>query len=85
VIAVPLHLDQYGIAARLRHSGAVERIELKHLSAERLRTSLNRLMKDPSYKARAQTLRQSLDRAGGQRRAADLIEQVLENPRQPDC
>ena len=85
VIAVPLHLDQYGIAARLHHSGAGERIELKHLSAERLRTSLNRLMKDPSYRARAQTLRQSLDRAGGQRRAADLIEQVIGQPRQPDC
>jgi zeaxanthin glucosyltransferase len=84
VIAIPLMLDQYGIAARLHHSGAGERIALRHISADGVRTALNRVMKNPSYKARAQILRQSLERAGGQRRAADLIEQVLGSARTAD-
>lgn len=77
VIAVPLNTDQYGVAARLQHSGAGERIELNKLSVKRFVESLDRILSQPSYKQRAQALSASLKQAGGEVRAADLIEQKL--------
>ena len=77
VVAVPLNGDQYGVAARLRHSGAGERIELNQLSAQSLRETVGRVLSDPSFAARARAVSASLAQAGGERRAADLIEQKL--------
>jgi zeaxanthin glucosyltransferase len=77
VVAVPMNTDQYGVAARLQHSGAGERIELKQISAKRFFESLDRILSQPAYKQRAQALSASLKQAGGEVRAADLIEQRL--------
>jgi UDP:flavonoid glycosyltransferase YjiC (YdhE family) len=77
VVAVPLNGDQYGVAARLKHSGAGERIELNRLSAQSLGEVVGRILSSPSYAERARTVRTSLEQAGGERRAADLIEQKL--------
>jgi zeaxanthin glucosyltransferase len=77
VVAVALNGDQYGVAARLHHSGAGERIDAKKLSAPELRAAIGRLLSDPSYKSRAAVIKASLARAGGERRAADLVEQTL--------
>ncbi len=77
VVAVPLNTDQYGVAARLAHSGAGERIDLGQLNTRRLYELLERILSQASYTERARAIRDSLDRAGGERRAADLIEQTL--------
>jgi MGT family glycosyltransferase len=77
VVAVPLNTDQYGVAARLAHCGAGERISLGQLNARRLYELLERILSQASYTERARTIRDSLDRAGGERRAADLVEQTL--------
>ena len=77
VIAVAMNGDQYGVAARLEHCGAGERIDAKRLTAPAFRDAISRLLRDPSYKARAATIQASLARAGGERRAADLVEQTL--------
>ena len=77
VVAVPLNGDQYGVAARLQHAGAGERVELRQLSADTLRQALERVLTVASYKDRAQAIGASLARAGGEQRAADLIEQVV--------
>jgi zeaxanthin glucosyltransferase len=77
VIAVPLNGDQYGVAARLQYSGAGERIMLKELNALHLRDVLRKILSQPSYTERARAMQASLQRAGGERRAADLIEEKL--------
>jgi zeaxanthin glucosyltransferase len=80
VIAIPLNTDQYGVAARVEHSGAGAAIPFKELSTSRLREGIRRLLNEPSYKERAQSIRTSIARAGGEVRAADLIEQRLGAP-----
>jgi zeaxanthin glucosyltransferase len=80
VIAVPLQSDQYGTAARIERSGAGAAIPLKELSTSSVRERIRRLLDDPSYKERAQRIRASIARAGGESRAADLIEQRLGQP-----
>jgi zeaxanthin glucosyltransferase len=77
VLAIPLGTDQYGVAARLVHAGAGERIQLKKLSAQRLEECLQRILSLPSYKQASEALRASLETAGGETRAANLIEQEL--------
>jgi zeaxanthin glucosyltransferase len=77
VIAVPLQADQYGTAARVEHSGAGAAIPLKQLSTPRLRETIRRLLDDRSYTERAQRIRASITRAGGEVRGADLIEDRL--------
>jgi len=78
VVAVPLNTDQYGVAARLVQCGAGERISLGQLDAPRLRERIAKVLSQPSYAQRARAICESLDRAGGERRAADLIEQTLD-------
>jgi MGT family glycosyltransferase len=77
VVAVPHNADQYGVAARLAHSGAGIAIPLTQLSASQLRTAIERLLTERSYTDRAHVIRSSIERAGGEVRAADLIEQYL--------
>ena len=71
VIAVPLNGDRYGVAARLQYSGAGERIMLKKLNALHLRDVLIKILSQPCYSDRARAMQASLQRAGGERRAAD--------------
>jgi zeaxanthin glucosyltransferase len=77
VVAVAMNGDQYGVAARLHHCGAGERIDAKRLTASNLREAISRLLGNPSYKARARVIQASLAEAGGERRAADLVENTV--------
>jgi zeaxanthin glucosyltransferase len=77
VVAVAMNGDQYGVAARLHHCGAGERVDAKRLTAPAVRDAISRLMNNPSYKAQAALIQASLALAGGERRAADLVEQTL--------
>jgi MGT family glycosyltransferase len=77
VVAVPLQTDNYGVAARLKYSGTGEWLPLTQLSARHLREAIDRMLSIPSYKERAKVMAASFRKAGGERRAADLIEQKL--------
>ena len=72
VVAVPHNADQYGVAARLTHSGAGISIPLSKLNSARLGDAIGRLLTDRSYKDRADVIRASIESAGGEMRAADL-------------
>jgi UDP:flavonoid glycosyltransferase YjiC (YdhE family) len=77
VVAVPLNTNQFGVAARLVRSGAGDRLELKGLRPDALRERLRRVLSEPSFRERARAMRESIERAGGAPRAADLVEQTL--------
>ena len=80
VIAIPVQTADTGIATRLQYSGAGEWIKLNRLTSERLSAAMQRIISEPSYKRRAQAMGASIKRAGGECRAADLIEQTLTLP-----
>lgn len=77
VVAIAMNGDQYGVAARLQHCRAGERIDARRLTAAAFRDAISRVLGNPSYKARATAMQASLARAGGEKRAADLVEQAL--------
>ena len=78
VLALPMVTDQFAVGARLGRSGAGEAITRKQFDSPSLRTTINRLLTVPSYRVRAQELAISLQKSGGEKRAADIIERAME-------
>ncbi len=77
MVAIPIANDQPGIAARIAWSGCGEAVPLKRLSVPMLRSAIERVLTEDSYKKNALRLQEGIKRAGGVSRAADIIEQVV--------
>jgi len=78
LVTIPITNEQPGIAARVERSGAGRRLGLHQLSPSSLGRMIREVLKQPSYRARAQAqaLQEDIARAGGVRRAAEIAEQV---------
>jgi zeaxanthin glucosyltransferase len=68
----PVAFDQKGNLARVLHHGLGER-----LATRRLADQIGRLVRDPGYRSRAETLARELAMAGGRARAADIVEEAI--------
>jgi MGT family glycosyltransferase len=75
-IAVPITYEQPAIASRVCWSGSGEVIPFRRLTVQKLRSSIEKVLEDSSYSSRANALKESIRRAGGARRASDLIERL---------
>lgn len=79
IIAIPMANDAYASAARVAYSNAGRRIGLTQISVGRIRREVRRILNDPRYRQNAQRLQDSIRRAGGVQRAANVIVDVLSN------
>ena len=77
MVAVPIAYDQPGIAARLAWTGAGEVVPLARLSISRLRSAIERVLTENSYKNSALRLQKAMHQLGGVSQAADIIEQMV--------
>lgn len=77
MVAIPIANDQPGVAARITWTGTGEMVPLSRLSVPRLRSAIKRVLTEPSYKQQALRLQAAIRDAGGVKRAADVIEQVM--------
>lgn len=77
MVAIPVANDQPGVAARIAWTGAGEVVSLKQLSVPKLQTAIKKVLTEESYKQKAVELQQAIARAGGVKKAADIIEQVV--------
>lgn len=77
MVAIPITNDQPGVAARIAWTGAGEVVPLSRLSVPKLRTAVQQVLTQDSYKQNASRLQEAIRRAGGVSRAADIIEQVI--------
>ena len=77
MVAIPIALDQPGVAARIAWTGTGEFLPLSRLSVPKLRSAIKRVLTEESYKQNALRLQQAIGRAGGVSRAADIVEQVI--------
>src|SRR5438270_1287005 len=80
VLAVPTDPERQSVAARLVRCGAGERIALKEITFSDLNDVVRALLTETRYKQNASRIADSTERAGGQRRAACLIELVWQVP-----
>jgi len=77
MVAIPITNDQPGVAARIAWTGTGEVVPLARLSVPRLQDAIERVLTEESYKKNASRLQEAIARAGGVRRAADIVEQAI--------
>ena len=77
MVAIPVTNEQPGIAARVAWIGAGKAIPPKQVTPQTLRAAVVRVRSDPSYRAAAERVRDTIHASGGASRAAELIEQSL--------
>lgn len=77
MVAIPIANDQPGVAARIAWSGCGEVIPVKKINATKLRTAIQKVLTEDSYKTNALRLQQGIKQGGGVSQAADIIEQVV--------
>ncbi|HEY9654325.1 MAG TPA: nucleotide disphospho-sugar-binding domain-containing protein, partial [Crinalium sp.] len=80
LITIPITFEQPGSAARVRWTRTGEVLPLKRLNNARLRTAVQHVLTEKSYRNNALMMKQSITQAGGVVRAADIIEQSLQPP-----
>lgn len=77
MVAVPISLDQPGVAARIAWTGTGKVVPLSRLSVPKLRETITQVLTHESYKTNAVQLQQALHDAGGVSHAVDIIEKVI--------
>ena len=77
MVAIPVANDQPGVAARIAWTGAGEVVPLSRLNVPLLRAAIQQVLTQDSYKNNATRLQAAINRAGGVRRAADIVEQAI--------
>jgi len=77
MMAIPITNEQPGVAARVAWLGAGEAITHKSLTPQALCGAVVRILSDPSYRAAAERIRDSIKTGGGAPRAAEMIEEGL--------
>ncbi|HAT12507.1 MAG TPA: glycosyl transferase family 1 [Microcoleaceae bacterium UBA11344] len=77
MVAIPVANDQPGVAARIAYTGVGEVVSLKELSIPKLRSAIEKVLTQESYKQRAIEMQEAIVRSGGVKKAADIIEQVI--------
>ena len=77
MVAIPIANDQPGVAARVVWAGCGEAIPVKNVNVSRLRTAIQKVLREDSYKQNALRLQEAIRRAGGVSRAVDIVEEVV--------
>ena len=77
VVAVPITYEQPAIARRVEWAGAGRTITLQRLTSDRLREAVVAVLQEPGYRGAAQKMSAATKRAGGTRRAADIVEATM--------
>ena len=77
MVAIPITNDQPGVAARIAWTGTGECILPSRLNTSRLRSTIQTVLTQGSYKNNAVRLQHAIQQAGGTRRAVDIIEKAI--------
>ena len=81
MLALPMAFDQPGMAARVIHAGVGLRASCRFATTRCIRSALERLMHDSSFRRAAREIGDEVRGAGGAQRAAGIIEQVARTAR----
>jgi MGT family glycosyltransferase len=78
IVGIPMFADQLDMAVRVADAGAGLWLDKHQFSPEALRTAIARVLDDETFRARIPPIQAVFARAGGVRRAADLIQQTAQ-------
>lgn len=77
IIVMPIAFEQAAIGRRVERAGAGLMVSRRLTTAAGLARAIRRMADEPRFREAAGRLRQEIATAGGARRAADLVEQLL--------
>jgi zeaxanthin glucosyltransferase len=77
MVAIPITIDQPGLASRLAWAGVAEVVLPKRISVSKLHNAIKRVLTDSSYRQNALRLQSAIQKSGGVSRAADIIEKAM--------
>ena len=77
MVAIPIANDQPGVASRIVWSGSGEAIPVKKVNVNNLRTAIKKVLTEDSYQRNALRLQAAIKKAGGTKRAIDIVEQAV--------
>ncbi|RUT04075.1 putative UDP-glucosyltransferase YjiC [Dulcicalothrix desertica PCC 7102] len=77
MVVIPSVNDQPGVAARVAWAGCGEALPIKSVTVSKLRTAIQKVLMENSYKQNALKLQSCIRHAGGVSRAVDIIEQAV--------
>jgi zeaxanthin glucosyltransferase len=77
LVAIPITFEQPGTGARIRWTGVGEVIPLERLNVSRLQAAIQRVLTEKFYREKALKIQQSIQQAGGVKRATNIIEQAI--------
>ena len=77
MVAIPIGYDQPGVAARIKHHRVGEFVEPSHLTADRLKDSIQLVLSNPGYRDKARYFQKAIAQARGLDTAADAIEHAF--------
>ncbi len=77
LVAIPITFEQPGTGARIRWTKTGEVIPVSRLSVTRLKQAIRQVLTDSSYAENAQIVQRSIQKAGGVKRAVDIIEKCV--------
>jgi MGT family glycosyltransferase len=73
MVAIPITNDQPGVASGLEWLGVAEAVAPSRLSVQRLEAAVQRVLREPGYRARARRYQEEIARLDGLALAADLL------------
>ncbi len=77
-VAIPVTVDQPGVAARIAHKKTGLFVPLKELNVSRLSLLLDHVLNDPIYRDNARYIQAKIAETDGLSKAADLLERAFE-------
>jgi len=77
MVAIPVSIDQPGVAARIAYTKTGVYVPLRELSTSRLSALIDDVLGDPEYRQNANKMREATVRTNGLEKAADLLEQAF--------
>ena len=75
MVAIPVSIDQPGVAARIAYTKTGAYVPLRALSTSQLFTLIDCVLGNPEYRQNANKMREAIVRTNGLEKAADLLEQ----------
>jgi MGT family glycosyltransferase len=80
MVAIPVSIDQPGVAARIAYTRTGAYVPIKELTASRLSTLIDDVLGNPEYRHNANKMKETIARTNGLEKAADLLEQAFDLP-----
>ena len=77
LVCIPLGNDQPGVAARVKARGAGIVVPPRRVDAKRLRSAVQTILENDSYRLAARKIQSAIAEANGLERAADIVEDAL--------